>query len=583
MKTLTGTPLEEKGEDLFRLMNIDFASKLKQVRLKALDPTGHHGDDEHLEFDYLIPLGEVCLVGEITSRNRSNAKDKLPKFSTALNLCQKALNERTTVTQKDDFWKTIGVADSALLRKFRNVSDLKGFVILSEVDRTEGTLKSVTGVHVFYKYDWQVLWEYADTIGHYAKYPFLGATGCTLPPSGGGTSLKIYKESSGELLAACDKHTTEDTTHTAHVLTFLADPYDLLPIAHVWRRDLFPGASPNQSARYQRMLVSKKLKAIRKDLLSNPDFVFPNSILAVLSPDCSYSKSTKELSIKGTYGSLQIVDGQHRLYAYASDEVNTTMGTEGRILVTAVLYEDADDKYIQEISARTFIDINTNQTKVSSIHLACIGYQTLGKTDRKSIAAHVLTRLNERAGKMRGLLQTSDSPTGRIKLMEIVSSLGPIVCPVAVGKTRKEDTKSGYENLFDATVDELSDPDSMVEKAISALERFYGYVARTFPIDWPSPSGESINSALELSKFHAALLKLLKVFIDEGADWNTVNSELTKIATNIKKKRRISTKPEEIVLFTKNKAIPDARAKISDDLEFLKRNRSKGTSIQDID
>ena len=210
------------------------------------------------------------------------------------------------------------------------------------------------------------------------------------------------------------------------MVTFLASPYDLLPYASVCRRAALPSLGPQADRRYQRTLFPAKLSDIRNHLLNNKKFIFPNSILVVLSKDCTFDSSDEVLEIPDAYGALKVVDGQHRLFSYADVTIEENLKDDAQVLVTAVVFDSADDEYIERFSARTFIEINTNRTRVSSLHLYGIGYEILGDTNHKYLAAHILRKANERHNSLRGLLRTSDSPRGKIKSMEITGTLGAL-------------------------------------------------------------------------------------------------------------------------------------------------------------
>jgi hypothetical protein len=78
VRRLAGDNLEHAG---LTLLNEGFAfgairPEKETVRLIDLDPEGPHGPGDSLELDYLLPLGRVCLVGEITARTRTQDLDE---------------------------------------------------------------------------------------------------------------------------------------------------------------------------------------------------------------------------------------------------------------------------------------------------------------------------------------------------------------------------------------------------------------------------------------------------------------------------------------------------------------------------
>ena len=60
MKTLTGRDLEDEVRDLIINMGLSCTNRLKQAQLKELNPSGAYAPDEHLEFDFLLPLVAAC-------------------------------------------------------------------------------------------------------------------------------------------------------------------------------------------------------------------------------------------------------------------------------------------------------------------------------------------------------------------------------------------------------------------------------------------------------------------------------------------------------------------------------------------
>jgi DGQHR domain-containing protein len=586
MAELSGKDLEEEGKRLFKSIHLNCIGDLPQVPLSRIDPTGTYAKGEHLQIDYLLPVGDTCLVGEITSRNVSGISAKYAKFREDIRLLDHALSTAKSRRTRTDLWRNLGVSGSDLV-SLRDVAKIMGFMLLTEVERFEVDLPPVDAVSILYRYEWNVLREYAQCIGGYAQCPFVDMFGLSIASNPHSRSVETFSAKEGQLLSAPDCFITSDRQHTCHVLTFIASPFQLLPASRVYRRDRLPTLGQDSPQRYQRMLVPDKLRRIREALLTHSAFVFPNTILAVLSSECKFDASSGILEVPARYGSINVVDGQHRLFAYADDAIRQTMGDRGRILVTAACFDGATEDYVQKFSARTFIEINTNQTKVSSAHLFGIAYEMLGKTDPGALAAHILRKVNERQNRLRGLLRTSDSPSGRIKSMEIVGSLGTLTNLdqlVRLGKTvGKKATirRLGVEQLFACGLAELCNAGTLVERGVVCIEHYTNLVARVFSHDWPSPQASSNGSSLELTKMLAALIRLLRQFIEEGLTWAQVESELVTIRTNVMKLRRMTN--YDSVLFRSDDAkIPDARARISDDFQFLHANRRRPTSIARI-
>ena len=83
---VVGDKLQEDGRQLIENMGLTCLTNLGNVSLQQIDPTRSVGSGEHLEFDYLVPMGRVCLVGEITGRrNPQDIRDKYSKFKDQYN------------------------------------------------------------------------------------------------------------------------------------------------------------------------------------------------------------------------------------------------------------------------------------------------------------------------------------------------------------------------------------------------------------------------------------------------------------------------------------------------------------------
>lgn len=578
----TGDALEAEGKQFFESIGLSCASPLNDVKLKQIDPHGSYSESDHAEYDYLIPHGTTCLVGEITSRNHKHIESKFSVFRRHFDALKRGFSHLNTWSAKRAFWSTLGVP-SAMLPKFRDIKHFSGFMIATTVEKLEVDLPEVATLAVFFRYDWEKLKEYSVCIGQYTKAPFLD-----LFPLGSLKRKKSLTKEGADIIQSGGKFVTTSRTNECDVITFKADPYDLLTSASVDRRDLLPSLRGSTRGKYQRMLLPHKLHAIRRDLLTGPDFTFPGAILVVLSPECRFDRYSLTLHIPlNCFGAISVVDGQHRLFAYADEAVHKRVGDECEILVNALHFEaGTPPDEIERFSARLFIEINTNQTKVSKLHLEGIAFEILGEIDKRSVAAHILRKVNERHGKARGLFRTSDSPTGIIQIMELVGSLSSLTNPLAIKRlsTKKSSAakrrKQGLRKIFNKTVAELSSPEVLAKEGVVVIERYYNEVASTFHHDWPA-IGQTKNTSLELSKMHAAFIKLLDRLISEGADWNRI----TEVLGNIRDKvlRLQGTREYTSVLFSlSSEKIPNARYRISDMFAFLDCNRRRPLSITGI-
>jgi DGQHR domain-containing protein len=571
----TGRELEDIGYDVFTGMGLVCAHRLSQVPLKEIDPAGAYSRDDHLEFDYLIPYEGTCLIGEMKGgRNHANIERDYTRFKRHFNMARGwSFNE--------DNLRLMGVEEDKL-RNFRGIRQVRGFFVVANLQKFDVDLSEDAQIARFYRSDWELLKDYAATIGPYTKPHFLDSF--ELRGRASRRALMLGSESNS--LTRTDYKKIASDVGDANIYTFEASPYELLPVARVYRRDELPDLSSTPEPEYQRSLIPKKLKSIRDNLLSVEDFMFPNSILVVLN-GCDYQEDKHILTIPGRYGALSVIDGQHRLFSYADKTLEERLADRSRIMVTAIQFVTSDQSEVAKYSARTFVEINTNQTKVQTTHIDAIAYEILGKTDSRALAAQIILRANvRRRTALHGLFDTNQTGLGIIKSTTVLTTLKSItdmtkIQELATASGRKALKKRrGYENLFQAKISDLSSAEAIIEQGVVCMLRYFGLIAKVFSYDWPE-RGKTKNSSLEFAKIIAGFVQLLSTFISEGLDWGEVESELTKIRSNVMKLRRITN--YDAVLFDPNhRHIANATPSASNDYHFLNYNRKRPTSIEKI-
>ncbi|NES68092.1 MAG: DGQHR domain-containing protein, partial [Okeania sp. SIO2D1] len=400
-----GKELEKIGADIFKAIGLDCFYDLVQVQLKNI--TSGYLENEHLEFDYMIPEDQVCLIGEITSRGeKRNIKKKYDKFIHQINIIKK-------LEYSDDIWQKLGIQQEHI-RKFRNIQSIKGFFISTTQEKFDLTLSNAEDVVVFYKSDFIRLYEYSQNIGRWTRNYFLNKFSLDHRTH---NSISIY-EKNHELIRSTNKKISkkyeDNDAPFSDLYTFTISPYEILDIVHVYRQDELPSLQDSSTYNYQRPLNFDKLKEIRKNLLTDCDFIFPSNILVILSKECKYMKDgdgNSCLYIPKKYGSISVIDGQHRLFSYADEKVESIMQDDCKIMVTAVSFRTYKQEIITKFSARVFIEININQTKVEITHLDKIAYE-LGSNDSKVIATKIIATLNTRES-FRGFFDIASDKTNK--------------------------------------------------------------------------------------------------------------------------------------------------------------------------
>ena len=568
---------ERKALDIFLSMDLKAYGDLGHIQLATVFPDLSFSSSKHFEFDFFILFGDTCLVGELSGLGgKRNIERKYSTFRDNFSLLKSTDNASDVFTHFN-----IPKKDRYL---FAEVQNFKAFFIAEKHECFDVKLKPVKNVSIIYKNEWNILESYVDTIGHYAKYPFLKILSIT-KLDGQGTD-KRFNEEENSLMRLPSKRIVKYPNIRVDVFTFVASPAELLSMSEVFRRELMPVMTSDRS--YQRPLVFKKLSDMR-DLVSDSGFMFPNSILVTLNESCHYDRKNKILRIPMEYGSISIIDGQHRLFSYASTELTDELRKNAQILVTALKYNTNDATEITRCSAATFVDINQNQKKITSSHIDEIAYSVLGQETPRALAAQIILLLNQSpSNPCSGLFSSPQTTEGTIKAATVIGSLSAITSLkninslVTVNSGKKYPNKLGYEILFDVkNITELSNAEFLIKKGVHCLKKYFFKVRGVFDKDWTS-RGIAEESTLRYTKVFAALIKLLGEFVKEGLDWNDVEEELKNIKKNILQKRNLSNDYAGVVLKKGDTHIPDDEPSVSSSYKFLTQNRNAPVSIQDI-
>ncbi|MGL4759627.1 MAG: DGQHR domain-containing protein [Patescibacteria group bacterium] len=575
LQKLKDKELEEYGVKIFQDIGLTCCSNLGQVRLN--DITSGFSEDEHIEFDYIIPHNKVCLIGEITAReDKKEIKKKYDKFTKHINIIR-------GIKFSESLWIKLGIKPENL-KLFREIEYIKSFFITTLKNRYDLTLSDVEDTAKFYQSDFLRIIEYSTSIGKWAKNYFLHNFGINHTND---NAISIYQKENLLIINKNKKVSGQDSP-LADLYTFTTSPYKLLDIAHVHRKDELPSLQ-DSNYNYQRLLNDGKLQEIRKNALIDSDFMFPSNILVILSKECKYSQdgvNNSYLHIPNKYGSISIVDGQHRLFSYADKKVKSIMSDNCQIKVTAIDFDTSDEDLIRQSSARVFIEINVNQTKVEISHLDQIAYN-LGSEDPKVIATRIIVGVNDRQKYSSFFDVNSDKINrGLIEAGTIIDVIKKISNIKTIKKLEKAQSdknltkKKGYEQLFDCQISELCDKNVLVEKGIILLERYFNEIFYVFKYDKPN-SSKTVNSSFVYSKFWSGFINLLCIFIEEGLSWTQVKQELETIKSNLMQLQNINQYSQPLFNPQSNN-IPDAKYSPTKVGTFLDKNRKNSVSIQDI-
>lgn len=167
----------------------------------------------------------------------------------------------------------------------------------------------------------------------------------------------------------------KDGVFGCRMIIFKISPDALLSRAYVLRNEGWKSDS------FQRMIIQEKLKNIREYIIQHKDASFANNIVVSLDPniDSSILKETHEgMLLPSRFGSLCIIDGQHRLLAFtqnfyskedasekSNDKVIKDMAEKEELIVTLLIFKGSPAEILRK-QTQLFLDINVTQTKVKS-------------------------------------------------------------------------------------------------------------------------------------------------------------------------------------------------------------------------
>jgi DGQHR domain-containing protein len=231
------------------------------------------------------------------------------------------------------------------------------------------------------------------------------------------------------------------------VVSFYIDPAALLSRAYVLRRDGWR----ERNGLYQRMIIRRKLEAVRRYLVDQKR-VFVNNIIVTLpdgtkvldqnddtiNPKIITKTQPATISIPYDFNSIGLIDGQHRVFSYyeggANEDVISQLRTQQNLLVTGIIYPPgvkSEEK--TRFEASLFLEINSTQTNAKSDLTQAIN-QIIRPFSTDSIARDVLDTLNDGQGALADKFARHYFETNAIKTTSVVSyGLRPLIRPTAPG------------------------------------------------------------------------------------------------------------------------------------------------------
>ncbi|WP_456459189.1 DGQHR domain-containing protein [Reichenbachiella sp.] len=532
---LTGNPLELWFQELFttELGFEDYFSSPGQIPLTHLNPELEVG--HHLEIDGLLRIHKTCILFEYTGQGGS-FRDKIKKFNRSVHLFveDEHLNLRDKLSlfnvpenKLDDFdeieeWKFVyfGTHPDFDLRNYRR-TDFPDYPFVR--DR----------LYIFQPTQLEYIRQLTNLIGKYGKNELLATLEFTPVHMGEpDENLRL------DFIKADKKYVVgnSETKADIYLIKFKID--QLLKMARVSRYEGLPFVleSSDTSDNYQRLLEDEKLKSIAEKFINNnKKKTFPNTITLALSSECEEVRGTQKLSIPKKYSSIDIIDGQHRLFGYTRQEVDQLVRQDAEILATALKFDTTDQKVITKNAARVFCEINSTQAKVKKDLLYLIKYDVLEERNHIAAAGKIVLECDRRDGVLAGMFRiTSLRRRNRLNYpcISVVDIIEKEISVILTGDGTN-DTKASGDHLkliFNTEADFSTSPDDYIKGAIILLERYFSHIKSVFSKDWEKDA----ETHLLTEPYILALIRLLRYrLFNMNETMDDIHDTLLALKTNI--------------------------------------------------
>lgn len=482
-------------------------------------------EPSQVEIDIVARIKSMGFLIEVTTQKEKN-EAKIKKF------ISKYRAVRKSALSVEDFISLFSSIPSEKKENFCEIKEWRAIYIGTSVelvynDITSDKFTDSEGLTIINIDDWSYITTLKKAIGEYAQFEFLSFLGLNPDEVEGLEDIDEFFE----FYKVEGRNITSEPLD-ADIFLFAASPSFLLRTCRVYR---FAGLSlPNAKSYYQRMLSKRKLDEITKFIGGSSKRCFPTPITVVLPTrvDAQTRDGKSKIAIPYKYGSLDIIDGQHRLYAYASSKIPIETQEEARILVNGIKFNTDDLEEIKKFSARTFIDINRKQQVVKTSLLYSISYDVMGDTSNISLAGKVISVCNsDKNSPLHDLFEErvigrkSKLGLSRTSIVEVTNALAKIIEKI------RDPGSLQSQNVAKMLGQDTISPEAseLIEVGKKLMNRYFNRVRKVLANDWR----ERTKTIIFYSKFMAALIRLLLDSIEKGNNFEEIENRLSDISNNI--------------------------------------------------
>jgi len=482
-------------------------------------------EPSQVEIDIVARIKSMGFLIEVTTQKEKN-EGKIKKF------ISKYRAVRKSALSVEDLISLFSSIPSEKKEIFCEIKEWRAIYIGNSVELVYNELMpdkftDSEGLTIINIDDWTYITALKKAIGEYACFEFLSFLG--INPD------KI--EEIDDTDKYFDFYSVEECNITkepleADIFLFAASPSFLLRTCRVFRFIGLP--LPDAKSYYQRMLNKRKLDEITKFIGGSSKRCFPTPITVVLPTrvDAQTRDGKSKIAIPYKYGSLDIIDGQHRLYAYASSKIPMETRKEARVLVNGVKFKTNDTEKIKKFSTRTFIDINREQVKVKTSLLYSISYDAMGDTSSKSLAGKIISLCNsDKNSPLHDLFEgrvigrKSKLGLSRTSIVEVTNALAKIIEKI------RDPGSLQSQNVAKMLGQDTISPEAseLIEVGKKLMNKYFNRIKNALSCDWI----ERTKSVIFRSKYMAALILLLLDSIEKGNNFTEIENRLSDISNNI--------------------------------------------------
>ena len=480
---------------------------------------------KQVEIDIIAKISSVGFLVEVTTQLEKN-KRKIEKFILKYRAVKKS------ILKESELVSLFSGVSKGERRSFDGVKEWRALYFGTSPELIHEKLApdqfhDSAGLSIINVDDWDYIKTLEKAVGKYARFEFWSFLGLNPNEIEGIEDIDEYFR-----FHRVERRKITKGALEADIFQFEAPPSFLLRTCKVFR--FYGLLLRDAKTYYQRMLKKKKLEEIRKFIGRSTKRCFPTPITVVLPPQAEpRERDGKKLAIPYKYGTIDIIDGQHRVYAYASSKISKKVLKKARLLVNGIRFHTDDPKEIMKFSANTFIDINREQMKVKTSLLYSISYDVMGDKSSESLAGKVILNCNSDKYsplhdlfEARALKRKSKLGLRRTSIVEVTKALAKVIEDIR--RPNSIEAKNAAKMIGKTSLSRSAN--KLIEVSTDLLNRYFNRVQKVLSKDWV----DGTKSVIFRSKYMAAFILLLRDSIGKGYSFTEVEKRLRKISDNIK-------------------------------------------------